>query len=50
MLKIVKLGRYKIYRAKADSARKVSRRRDGEKQALKNVDDGNLILIKAVAT
>jgi hypothetical protein len=50
LLKIVKSGRYKIYRAKVDRARKVWRRRDGEKQVLKNVDDGNRILIKAVAT
>jgi hypothetical protein len=39
LLKIVKFGRYKIYRAKADPARKVFMTVDREKQVLGNVDE-----------
>ncbi len=39
LLKIVKFGRYKIYRAKADPARKVFTIADREKQVLGNVDE-----------
>jgi hypothetical protein len=39
VLKIVKFGRYKIYRAKADPARKVFTTLDWEKQVFGNVDE-----------
>jgi len=39
LLKIVKLGRYKIYRAKADLTRKVFTTADEEKHVFENVDE-----------
>jgi hypothetical protein len=49
-LKIVKSQRYKIYRAKVHLARKVFTTADREKEVFGNVDEGNRILIKAIAT
>jgi len=39
LLKIVKFGKYKLYRAKADPARKVFTTADREKQVFENVDE-----------